>query len=386
MSETNVTEIKSLNGYPLADTKAREDIAVLFKRMAKLKSPLYGKKIAFLGDSIASTSYGSPNYWQLIAEKTGMIPLNYSLGQSRIATVEGDDRESFVTRAASMDKSADAVLVMGGTNDCGKDTLLGEWASADVSTFYGALNALITLLRTNYPGKPIVFATPIKRKYDTDNGFPDTMADLKAASATEEITMQHCVLAIKAKCARHGIPVIDLAEHSGISPETPEYYYSDSDNLHPSALGHVRIANMVQAELEKQFLDAAVEIEVPDVPDVPDDGGGSTTNQVKYTPDIQGYVNSDGTIRTTGNSRRTDYLAMDGVTRITAQYRLTNVAYALAFYDSNKTIMQDVSIVGEGTDKDYTVDVAPPADAAYCIFSHYPGSDGNYVGWVTLYS
>lgn len=29
MSETNVTEIKTLNGYPLADTKAREDIAAL---------------------------------------------------------------------------------------------------------------------------------------------------------------------------------------------------------------------------------------------------------------------------------------------------------------------------------------------------------------------
>ena len=150
-------------------------------------------------------------------------------------------------------ESADAVLVMGGTNDVGLDTLLGEWDSEDTSTFYGALNALIVLLRANFPGKPIIFCTPIKRKYDTDNGFPDTMADLKTASATEQITMQHCVLAIKAKCAQHGIPVIDLAEHSGFSPLAPEYYRNADDNLHPSALGHVRIANMVQAELEKQF-------------------------------------------------------------------------------------------------------------------------------------
>lgn len=334
-------------------------------------NPLKGKTIAFLGDSITTTYYAH-NYWQMIAEKTGCIPLGYGVSKSRIATVDGDDVESFVTRAAAMDKSADAVLVMGGTNDVGLYTLLGEWSSEDVSTFYGALNALIALLRTNYPGKPIIFCTPIKRKYDTDNGFPDTMADLKAASATEQITMQHCVLAIKAKCARHGIPVIDLAEHSGFSPETPEYYYSDSDNLHPSELGYVRIANMVQTELEKQFLHA---IKVAE-----------GTEQETYTPDIQGYVNTDGTIRDTGSSKRTDYLALDGVTRIVAQYRITNTGYALAYFDADKNLLTDVSIVGAGTDKDYTIDTTPPANAAYCIFSHYPGSDGNYVGWVTLYS
>jgi lysophospholipase L1-like esterase len=215
---------------------------------------LYGKKIAILGDSISSVDYALPNYWQIIAEKTGINPLNYGVSASRIATVDGDRKESFVTRAAAMDTSADAVLVMGGTNDVGLETTLGEWASTDESTFYGALNTLIALLRTNYPGKPIIFCTPIKRQYDTDDGFPATMADLKTASATEKITMQHCALAIKAKCARHGIPVIDLAEHSGIGAECAEYYM---DNLHPSALGHVRIANMVQAELEKQFLQTA---------------------------------------------------------------------------------------------------------------------------------
>lgn len=214
---------------------------------------LTGVTVNVLGDSISSVAYTTPNYWQLIAEKTGCMFHDYAVSGSRIATVEGDNKESFLTRAARMDTSADAVLVMGGTNDCNLHTLLGEWDSEDESTFYGALNALITLLRTNFPGKPIIFCTPIKRKYDTDNGFPDTMADLKAASATEQITMQHCVLAIKAKCARHGIPVIDLAEHSGFSALTPEYYRAEDDNLHPSALGHVRIANMVQAELEKQF-------------------------------------------------------------------------------------------------------------------------------------
>ena len=214
---------------------------------------LTGVTVNVLGDSISSVAYTTPNYWQLIAEKTGCMFNDYAVSGSRIATVEGDNKESFLTRASRMDTSADAVLVMGGTNDCNLRTLLGEWNSTDESTFYGALNALITLLRSNFQGKPIIFCTPIKRKYDRDNGFPDTVTDLKTASATEQITMQHCVLAIKAKCACHGIPVIDLAEHSGFSALTPEYYRAEDDNLHPSALGFMRIANMVQPELEKQF-------------------------------------------------------------------------------------------------------------------------------------
>ena len=36
MSEVNVTEIKTLNGYPLADTKARADIATLSEEIEKI--------------------------------------------------------------------------------------------------------------------------------------------------------------------------------------------------------------------------------------------------------------------------------------------------------------------------------------------------------------
>jgi hypothetical protein len=38
MGEVNLTEIKTLNGYPLADTKAREDIAQLSEEIGALKS------------------------------------------------------------------------------------------------------------------------------------------------------------------------------------------------------------------------------------------------------------------------------------------------------------------------------------------------------------
>ena len=224
----------------------------------RVGNPLYGKRIAVLGDSISTTSYTRPNYWEMISEKTGCTFENYALSSSRIANVEGDAVESFIDRFDRMDASVDAVLVMGGTNDAGKQTLLGQWGSDDASTFYGAINELIGLLRGKYVGKPIVFCTPIRRNSanDHDSTFPKTFETLKEAIGTDAVSLDQVALAIKAKCASNAIPVVDLFYGSGIGWNCAEYF-NEGDVLHPNTLGHVRIANMVQAELEKQFLHTA---------------------------------------------------------------------------------------------------------------------------------
>ena len=203
-----------------------------------------------------------------------------------------------------------------------------------------------------------------------DKGFTVGM-EVELASIP---SVTHGELAIKAKCARHGIPVIDLAEHSGFSALTPEYYYSETDNLHPSALGHVRIANMVQAELEKQFRNTTKNPE--DEPDT----------SVTYVPAIGGGIQvGDGSQLIVNNLCRTDYIALDGYARITATYRLTSNAYALAFYDSNKTLLPNASVIGAGLDSDNNVDMGIPAGAAYCIFSHYAGNSNQWAGSITLH-
>lgn len=221
----------------------------------RVGNPLYRKRIAVLGDSISTINYTRPNYWEMIAEKTGCLFDNYATSNSRFANVEGDAVESFVERIEHMDDTADAVLVMGGTNDAGHETILGTWNSNDESTFYGAMSTVISLLRTKYPGKPIVFCTPIRRNtvYDSADIFPITLSDLKQADETKPISMKQVALAIKAKCSSNGIPVIDLFDCSGIGYGCAEYF-RENDILHPSAKGHVRIANMVHAELEKQFM------------------------------------------------------------------------------------------------------------------------------------
>lgn len=247
-----------------ADMTAHADIRELIEQLAiqnKTINPLSDKTIAVLGDSISSVAYTVPNYWQMIAEKTGCKFLDYGVSGSCFAVRSSEHTPSLLERAGDM-ADADAVLVMGGTNDAGKDILLGEWNSTDNTTLYGALNALIALLRTKYVGKPIIFCTPIKRKYDTDTGFPKTAADISNEPADTNLELWHCALAIQAKCAAHGIPVIDLYNGSGIGSGRSEFFRTD-DDLHPSALGECRIANMVQPILEQQLLHTIDTVVVP---------------------------------------------------------------------------------------------------------------------------
>lgn len=316
-----------------------------------IPKPLTGKTIAVLGDSISSVAYTVPNYWQLIAQKTGCTFLDYGVSGSCIA-VRANSTTSFVERAANME-SADAVLVMGGTNDAGKDILLGEWASTDNTNLYGALNALISLLRTKYYDKPIIFCTPIKSMYEKDNGFPKTMADLKSASASTNLELWHCALAIQAKCAVHGIPVIDLYNASGIGSQLSTFF-RENDKLHPSELGECRIANMVQPVLEQQFLHTTENAAEPEEPEasytnlVPTsvDTDGTVYNGTGYKDDTR--LSSSGGVSGSAQtgSATTGFMPYSslGIIRIKgAKWLNSDGHYYINAYDQNKTFTQGIA-------------------------------------------
>jgi hypothetical protein len=250
-----------------------------------------------------------------------------------------------------MPNTADAVLVMGGTNDAGKGILLGEWASTNTATLYGALNSLIALLRTKYAGKPIIFCTPIKRKGDVDNGFPKTMEDLKIASADTDLDLWHCALAIQAKCAVHGIPVIDLHNASGIGSGQAIFFRED-DVLHPSDVGECRIANMVQPILEQQFLyttEIEDQEEVVNLVPTSIDTNGSIFNGTGYQ---DGYrLNSSGVAKACTGSTLTGFIActskdiirLKGAEWVGWSADGSWVNSYVSFYDANFTNIENLS-------------------------------------------
>jgi lysophospholipase L1-like esterase len=209
-------------------------------------SELFGKTFNVLGDSISSVDYVNPNWWQMIANKTFARFNNYAVSGTPIA--RGNRSNSFVERVTDLNVNADGVIVMGGTND--GDTYKGAWDSTDDTTFYGALNYLLTQLSTNFSGKPILFCTPIQPKTGYGENTNNPLETLNAKSENEKLTPQERAEAIKLKCKQYGIPCVDLYNESGLNGVTGVYYI---DDLHPSQTGHERMSSLIRSKLEEVF-------------------------------------------------------------------------------------------------------------------------------------
>lgn len=207
---------------------------------------LEGKVINFLGDSITEghgTSDLDKVFHQLIKEKHNLkFAYNSGIGGTRIArqtvpSVKPRHDLTFELRAEIMDRTADAVVVFGGTNDYSSgDAHFGDVDSTDVYTFCGGLNSLITKLKKDFPNAEIIFMTPIHRLNEDTPYAPDGKVLSDYAEAIKEI------------CKIRDIKVIDLFS---INPLDPADESVVPDGLHPNDAGHAILAEVVAEELLK---------------------------------------------------------------------------------------------------------------------------------------
>lgn len=235
-------------------------------------NPLLGLKWNVLGDSITSTNYSRPNWWEIISSKYGMTVNNYGFSGTTLAHTNDrhlwdkdfakldateigyvPDEPStwstgccFVERFARMEDDVDLITVMGGTND--DSVPLGEWNDTRTDTFYGALNQLFKGLIAKYPDKVVAVFTPIQSAncYITNVSNPSVELDKK--TPTDTLTIQLRAEAIKRKASQHGLPCLDLFNMSGISgvEGRKELVYRNDDNLHPSELGNEYMARVIE--------------------------------------------------------------------------------------------------------------------------------------------
>jgi hypothetical protein len=114
--------------------------------------------------------------------------------------------------------------------------------------------------------------------------------------------------------------------------------------------------------------------------------GEGEVEPVTYIATITGIfsVSNKTILQGDGYGFHTDYIPLDGYTHIKATYKLTNTAYALAFFDESKNLIPDLSIIGEGTDKFYVIDMDVPAGAAYCMMSDYKWGATQGTGSITI--
>ncbi len=207
---------------------------------------LVGKKIAFLGDSITEghgVAEPANRFADRLKADEGLAEaFNYGIGGTRIAHQPKASEKPrydlcFCGRAYDIDKSVDVIVVFGGTNDFGHGLApLGEESDKTPDSFFGALEFLMSYLKSEYPKAQLVFMTPARRIGDTDTtrnmgtrGKPHVLLDF--------------VDAIIKKAKEHGIPVLDMYRDFEIDPNVEEMRVAyTTDGLHFNDAGHEKIA------------------------------------------------------------------------------------------------------------------------------------------------
>lgn len=208
---------------------------------------LDGLKWACYGDSITSqvagTAGGTTVYHQQIAAKTGIIPIDYGIGGSRIARPTGITITDCMTdRIPDGDVTADIITLMGGVNDATSSlgvTPLGVMADRTTTTFYGALHVACLALLARFPSKGIGLITQTPRRGYMSDQLPYVNAMIEVAQY-------------------YSIPCLDLNRSSGLYPDSVYYYTNyfydtnpDAYGLHPNTIGHSVIARQILQFIQK---------------------------------------------------------------------------------------------------------------------------------------
>lgn len=215
---------------------------------------LKGKRIAFLGDSITQgvgASCPENAYWQVFGRNTGAIVSGNGIGGTRYAKQPNVEKfewaeKYFELRVEELDPDAEVVFVFGGTNDHGHGNApLGKMSDRENTSFYGAVHCLCRKLLERYPNAEIVLATPLHcgGEEAAINCSPEKIRNVAPMSAYAQ--------AIREVAEYYGLPLLDLYRMSGLSPEVKEVrelYMPDW--LHPSDLGHARIASRIEGFLK----------------------------------------------------------------------------------------------------------------------------------------
>ena len=222
------------------------------RRLTGMK--LEGSTINFLGDSITEgAGVADPQniYVNRIARMCGLKAANnYGIGGTRIAHQHTPSAEprydgDFCTRCTGMDPAADAIVVMGGTNDFGHgDAPLGTPDDRTPDTFWGACHFLMRTLIETYPDARIVICTPLHRLNEDS-----LIGDRKSAPVA---TLKTYVDIIRAVAEYYSLAVCDLYACSGLQPRVElvrERFVPDG--LHPNDAGHELLARHIAAFLSR---------------------------------------------------------------------------------------------------------------------------------------
>ena len=185
-------------------------------------SPLYGKRIGFLGDSyVRNHRRPFAEAWHYkMAEKYSMTYHNYGRNGSCVSMDDKRFGEAMYKRyATDMNDSLDYVVVIAGHNDASRLKELGG-----IKVYEQRLDDLLNGLQQRFPKAKLMWFTC-----------------WRAAKPEKAQDFQRVVKATQKVCRRHGVPVFD-ATQSLIAADNDDfrkqYFQSPTDGAHLNARGH----------------------------------------------------------------------------------------------------------------------------------------------------
>lgn len=211
----NTSEVQS-DALAMELQSVDSETAVLLAEQMKAQQQGYAldqyHNINILGDSLTEgVGARTPEkaYPAVLAKLTGAKVNNYGVSGSRITdiTVDYTNPGSYVDRMYSMDKTADLVIVFGGTNDFWfGDCPIGKRTDSKPNTFYGALNTMIPYLKNAYAAD-LVFIVPYQQSKDAD----ETHSYKRSTYGNYGTgTLNQYRIAMLDRCQYYGVPVLDL--------------------------------------------------------------------------------------------------------------------------------------------------------------------------------
>lgn len=181
------------------------DFSDIFK---KTTNKYYGKKIAFLGDSLTAGYLESGNYvkrpYPTVIKDILKLSAIQNLGISNTTiSTSGNPTNAMCNRYNNIDNDVDYICIMGGTNDHINGSELGSISDTTKDTFYGALYVLFNGIKTNYPNAKLIYFIPIQKQWSGLN--------------SKNLNFKEYINAIKEMCEACSVEMLDLYSRSGLS-------------------------------------------------------------------------------------------------------------------------------------------------------------------------
>lgn len=219
---------------------------------AAINSPLKGKSVALIGDSITENNYRAKTNWATrLKEDCGFTLTNRGISGRGFSTQNG-----FINRISEIPANVDIIGVAGSFNDLqtGLASEVGTEADTGTSTICGYINAFFDALITAFPTTPIVcyIQNPwgyYKCGIERSDSYVGELSKI---------------------CAKKGIPFYGDMYIKGsvlkpwIEANRQVYFTADNDeypdqmgvvdNVHPNSKGHEAIAKFLKGVFESNVL------------------------------------------------------------------------------------------------------------------------------------